>query len=148
MGGAVDLHSHTTASDGTLGPAELVREAVRRGVRVLAVTDHDSTEGLAEAMAEAARHPPLQIVPGIEINCDVEGAEIHILGYCMDYEAAVVSGLLPSPAAKSGARASTAWRTGSPSSACPSIRRRSSPSCGKARRAARTSRRSCSPAAT
>ena len=88
MGGAVDLHSHTTASDGTLGPAELVREAVRRGVRVLAVTDHDSTEGLAEAMAEAARHPPLQIVPGIEINCDIEGAEIHILGYCMDYEVA------------------------------------------------------------
>ena len=86
MGGAVDLHSHTTASDGTLGPAELVREAVRRGVRVLAVTDHDSTEGLAEAIAEAARHPPLRIVPGIEINCDIEGAEIHILGYCMDYE--------------------------------------------------------------
>jgi len=86
VGGAVDLHSHTTASDGTLGPAELVREAVRRGIRVLAVTAHDSTEGLAEAMAEAARHPPLQIVPGIEINCDIEGAEIHILGYCMDYE--------------------------------------------------------------
>jgi predicted metal-dependent phosphoesterase TrpH len=86
VGGAVDLHSHTTASDGTLGPAELVREAVRRGVRVLAVTDHDSTEGLAEAMAEAVRHPPLRIVPGIEINCDIEGAEIHILGYCMAYE--------------------------------------------------------------
>jgi len=86
--GAVDLHSHTTASDGTLSPAELVREAARRGVRVLAVTDHDSTEGLAEAFAEAARQPPLQIVPGIEINCDVEGAEIHVLGYCMDYEAA------------------------------------------------------------
>ena len=87
MGGAVDLHSHTTASDGSLSPTDLVREAARRGVRVLAVTDHDSTEGLAEAMAEAARHPPLQIVPGIEINCDVEGAEIHVLGYGMDYEA-------------------------------------------------------------
>jgi predicted metal-dependent phosphoesterase TrpH len=87
MPGAVDLHSHTTASDGTLPPAELVREAVRRGLRVLAVTDHDSTEGLAEALAEAARHPPLRIVPGIEINCDVEGAEIHVLGYGMDYEA-------------------------------------------------------------
>ncbi len=87
MAGAVDLHSHSTASDGTLTPADLVREAARRGVRVLAVTDHDSTEGLAEALAEASRHPPLQIVPGIEINCDVEGAEIHVLGYCMDYEA-------------------------------------------------------------
>ena len=86
MAGAVDLHSHTTASDGTFTPAELVQEASRRGVRVLAVTDHDSTEGLGEAMAEALRHPPLLIVPGIEINCDVAGAEIHVLGYCMDYD--------------------------------------------------------------
>jgi 3',5'-nucleoside bisphosphate phosphatase len=88
MAGGVDLHSHTIASDGTLRPRELVAEAARRGVRVLAITDHDSTEGLAEAIEEARRHPPLVIVPGIEINCDVEGAEIHILGYCMDYEAA------------------------------------------------------------
>jgi predicted metal-dependent phosphoesterase TrpH len=87
MAGGVDLHAHTIASDGTLRPRELVAEAAKRGVRVLAVTDHDSTEGLAEAIEEARRHPPLTIVPGIEINCDVEGAEIHILGYCMDYEA-------------------------------------------------------------
>jgi predicted metal-dependent phosphoesterase TrpH len=87
MPGGVDLHTHTTASDGTLRPRELVAEAARRGVRVLAVTDHDSTDGLAEAIEEAQRRPPLTIVPGIEINCDVEGAEIHILGYCMDYEA-------------------------------------------------------------
>ena len=87
MPGAVDLHTHTTASDGSFTPSELVREAVRRGVRVLAVTDHDSTEGLAEAMTEATRHPPLLIVPGIEINCDVEGAEIHVLGYCMEWTA-------------------------------------------------------------
>ena len=85
MAGAVDLHSHTTASDGTLSPRELAREAARRGVRVLAVTDHDSTEGLAEAMAEAESLRPLAIVPGIEINCDVEGGEIHVLGYGMDY---------------------------------------------------------------
>lgn len=87
MSGGVDLHSHTTASDGQLTPRELVREAVRRGVRVLAVTDHDSTEGLADALDEARAHPLLTIVPGIEINCDVEGAEIHILGYGMDYQA-------------------------------------------------------------
>ena len=87
MAGAVDLHSHTTASDGTLTPRELVRKAARRGVRVLAITDHDSTEGLAEAIDEAARHRPLEIVPGIEINCDVEGGEIHILGYCLEYAA-------------------------------------------------------------
>jgi predicted metal-dependent phosphoesterase TrpH len=88
MPGAVDLHTHTTASDGTFTPRELVSEAAARGLRVLAVTDHDSTEALAEALDEAARHPPLQIVPGIEINCDVEAAEIHILGYYLEYEAA------------------------------------------------------------
>ena len=85
--GGVDLHTHTTASDGTLAPRDLVLEAVRRGVRVLAVTDHDSTGGLAEAAEEARRHPPLEIVPGLEINCDVEGAEVHVLGYFVDHEA-------------------------------------------------------------
>jgi len=86
--GAVDLHSHTTASDGTLVPRELVRLAARHGVRVLAVTDHDSTGGLAEAMDEAKSLPPLEVVPGLEINCDVAGAEVHVLGYCVDWEAA------------------------------------------------------------
>ena len=87
MPGGVDLHSHTTASDGALAPRELVRTAVRHGVRVLAVTDHDSTDGLAEAMAEAAQHPPLTIVPGLEINCDVDGGEVHVLGYYVEHEA-------------------------------------------------------------
>lgn len=87
MGGAVDLHSHTTASDGTLPPRELVRLAARHGVRVLAVTDHDSTGGLAEALDEARRHPPLTIVSGLEINCDVPGAEVHVLGYGGDWDA-------------------------------------------------------------
>jgi len=86
--GGVDLHSHTTASDGTLTPRELVRAAAQRGVRVLAVTDHDSTDGLRDAIDEATRHPPLTIVPGLEINCDVPGAEVHILGYYVDTEAA------------------------------------------------------------
>jgi 3',5'-nucleoside bisphosphate phosphatase len=88
VGGAVDLHSHTTASDGTLAPRELVRLAARHGVRVLAVTDHDSTGGLAEAMDEAKSLPPLEVVPGLEINRDVAGAEVHVLGYCVDWEAA------------------------------------------------------------
>ena len=88
MPGGVDLHTHTTASDGTYSPTELVTEAAQRGVRVLAITDHDSTEGLPEAMAAAETHRPLEIIPGIEINCDVEGAEIHVLGYLMDWQAA------------------------------------------------------------
>ena len=84
--GSVDLHSHTTASDGALAPRELVRLAARHRVRVLAVTDHDSTEGLPEAIDEAARHD-MEIVPGLEINTDVPGAEIHVLGYYVDWRA-------------------------------------------------------------
>jgi hypothetical protein len=85
--GKVDLHSHTLASDGALSPRDLVRKAIEHGVSVLAITDHDSTEGIAEARAEAARHPGFTLVPGLEINCDVEGAEIHVLGYLVDHEA-------------------------------------------------------------
>jgi hypothetical protein len=85
--GGVDLHSHTTASDGALGPGELVRLAAKHGVHVLAITDHDSTEGLAEALEEAVRHPALTIVPGLEINCDVERGEVHVLGYFVDVAA-------------------------------------------------------------
>jgi predicted metal-dependent phosphoesterase TrpH len=82
--GRVDLHTHTLASDGALAPRALVQKAVEHGVRVLAITDHDSTEGLAEAREEATRHPGLTLVPGLEINCNVEGAEIHVLGYLVD----------------------------------------------------------------
>src|SRR5256885_13692486 len=91
MPGGVDLHSHTTASDGARSPRELVRLAAKHGVRVLAVTDHDSTSGLPEAIDEAAHHG-IEIVPGLEINCDVPGAEIHVLGYCVDWRAAGVEG--------------------------------------------------------
>jgi 3',5'-nucleoside bisphosphate phosphatase len=84
--GRVDLHTHTTASDGTLAPRELVTKAAQHGVTVLAITDHDSTEGLGEAVATAAAFR-ITIVPGLEINCDVEGAEIHVLGYFVDYQA-------------------------------------------------------------
>src|SRR5215475_2901719 len=86
MPGGADLHAHTTASDGTLSPRELVRLAAKQGVRVLAVTDHDSVSGLREAIDEGARLG-VEIVPGLEINCDVEGAEIHVLGYCVDWQA-------------------------------------------------------------
>ncbi|HEY7142101.1 MAG TPA: PHP domain-containing protein [Methylomirabilota bacterium] len=90
----VDLHTHTTASDGTYAPAELVREAVRRGVRVLAVTDHDSVEAVAPALLAAREHPPLEIVPGIEINTDGPQGEIHVLGFFLDHEAGWLRDLL------------------------------------------------------
>jgi 3',5'-nucleoside bisphosphate phosphatase len=63
-----------------------VRLAARQGVRVLAITDHDSTDGLPDALEEAARLG-IELVPGLEINCDVPGSEIHVLGYCVDWRA-------------------------------------------------------------
>ena len=92
--GGVDLHTHTTASDGTYAPADLVREAARRGVRVLAVTDHDSVDAVAPAIAAARQHAPLEIVPGIEINTDEPAGEVHVLGYFLDYEAGWLLDLL------------------------------------------------------
>jgi predicted metal-dependent phosphoesterase TrpH len=100
----VDLHSHTTASDGTLRPRELVALAARHGVTVLAVTDHDSTGGIAEAREAAAAHPGLRVVAGIEINCDVEGAELHVLGYFVDLEAEWFQAFLRDQRAERAAR--------------------------------------------
>jgi predicted metal-dependent phosphoesterase TrpH len=76
----IDLHAHTTASDGVLAPPELVNLALERGLRVLGVTDHDSTEGIGPAV-EAARSTGLTIVPGVELNTDVPRGEVHVLGY-------------------------------------------------------------------
>jgi len=82
----IDLHTHSTASDGTYSPAELVRLAVREGLKALALTDHDTVEGLAEAEAEAERQG-LAFVPGVEISVRFKGpGHCHILGYFVDPE--------------------------------------------------------------
>jgi predicted metal-dependent phosphoesterase TrpH len=98
----VDLHAHTTASDGTLEPAALVEAAAARGVRVLAVTDHDSTEAVEPARAAAAGR--LEVVPGIEVNTEGEGGEIHVLGYFVDHRAAWLRDLLAGFRAERAAR--------------------------------------------
>lgn len=85
MTSRADFHTHTNASDGRLTPTELIDLAARRGVRIIAVTDHDSTEGLAEAEAAAAQHEGVTLVPGIEMSADIPGDEVHILGYFLDY---------------------------------------------------------------
>ena len=77
----VDLHLHTTASDGRLTPAELIALVARKGLQVVAVTDHDSTEGLAEALEAAKAFPNLTVIPGIELSTDIPGDEIHVLAY-------------------------------------------------------------------
>jgi hypothetical protein len=79
----IDLHLHTTASDGRSSPAELVRAAARAGIRVLAVTDHDTTAGLDLARREADVLG-LALVAGIEITAVDEGRDIHVLGYFFD----------------------------------------------------------------
>lgn len=80
-----DLHSHSTASDGTLSPMELVRRAAAAGVGVLALTDHDTTEGLAEAKREAVR-AGIGFVPGVEISVSWNGHTVHIVGLNVDPE--------------------------------------------------------------
>lgn len=80
-----DLHSHTTASDGMQAPAANVRLAKEAGLAALAITDHDTVSGVAEAMAEGARLG-IEVVPGVEISTVAEGQDIHVLGYCMDIE--------------------------------------------------------------
>ena len=80
---AIDLHTHSTASDGTLRPAEVVREARRLGLRAIAIADHDTTDGLPEAAAEAVRLG-IELVPAVELNTDGADLELHFLGYYID----------------------------------------------------------------
>ena len=81
MSAQADLHLHTIASDGRLTPTELVQLAARQGLKTIAVTDHDTTEGLAEAYEAAKNFPDLRIIPGIELSADVPADEVHVLGY-------------------------------------------------------------------
>ncbi|MCC6195910.1 MAG: PHP domain-containing protein [Burkholderiales bacterium] len=80
---SIDLHSHSTASDGLLTPSALVARAVAQGVAVLALTDHDDTGGLAEAMA-AATGTPLTLVAGAELSATYETHTIHVVGLHID----------------------------------------------------------------
>ncbi|MCI7737306.1 MAG: PHP domain-containing protein [Clostridiales bacterium] len=78
----VDLHLHSTASDGTLAPGALVRRAAEEGFTMLALTDHDNVDGIGEAQA-AAQEAGIRLVPGVELSCGAQ-KEIHILGYGID----------------------------------------------------------------
>ena len=76
----VDLHLHTTYSDGRMKPKELVWLCKQRGLRTISVTDHDTTFGLGESL-KASRSVGIEFIPGIELGTDLEGEEIHVLGY-------------------------------------------------------------------
>ncbi len=78
-----DLHCHSTHSDGTLSPIELVEEAWRKGIKLLSLTDHDCLSGLPEAANEANRLG-IDFIPGIELSARYKGGNLHILGYGFD----------------------------------------------------------------
>lgn len=88
----IDLHVHTSASDGTLSGGEMIRLAAARGLAAVAVTDHDTVSGYAEA-AEAGREHGVEVVPGIEISTKYGGA-VHILGYYIDTQSELLRPVL------------------------------------------------------
>ena len=81
----IDLHIHSTASDGKLTPADIVREAAKRGLTIIALADHDSIDGIAPAISAAQAFPGLKVIPGVEISTDIPSGELHMLGYFIDY---------------------------------------------------------------
>lgn len=80
----VDLHTHSTASDGLLSPAGLVRLAEEVGLKGIAITDHDTVDGVEEALTEGKKRG-IEVVPGVEISTLWHGKEIHMLGMYVDY---------------------------------------------------------------
>lgn len=89
---SIDLHVHSTASDGSYTPSELVRYAVTKNLSAFALTDHDTTAGIDEALTEACRlnteaeRPIIRVIPGIELSAEHNGKDIHILGLNIDYK--------------------------------------------------------------
>lgn len=81
----VDLHTHTTASDGTLSPKESVMRAIEKGLKAMAITDHDTVEGIGQGMIAGEQYG-LEVIPGIEISSVDSGQDIHVLGYYINVE--------------------------------------------------------------
>ena len=89
----IDLHLHTTHSDGSLRPAEVLARAKQADVSAVAITDHDITTGIPEAMAAVAALG-IEVVPGVEISSFDGKSELHILGYCLDWQDPQLNGRL------------------------------------------------------
>lgn len=81
----IDLHVHSNASDGTLSPSDVVALAAKKGLKAMALTDHDTIAGIGDAK-KAAENFPVEVIPGIELSCIYHGEEIHILGLFVNPE--------------------------------------------------------------
>jgi 3',5'-nucleoside bisphosphate phosphatase len=81
----VDLHVHSTASDGRYAPEVIISKAAGLGLKYLSLTDHDSIDGIEPALKAAANFPGLTFIPGVELSTDLADGEAHILGYFIDY---------------------------------------------------------------
>ncbi|HKM03166.1 MAG TPA: PHP domain-containing protein [Lachnospiraceae bacterium] len=84
----VDLHVHSTISDGTMSPADLVDYAIEKGLKAFALTDHDTIDGILPA-TNAAKGKDIEVIPGIELSSEYHGKDIHILGLYIDYHSDV-----------------------------------------------------------
>lgn len=86
----IDMHVHSNASDGTLTPSELVKLAMSRGLAAMALTDHDTIQGIEEAVTAAeiasTQGTPIRIIPGVELSVAYKNRDIHILGLLIDYK--------------------------------------------------------------
>ncbi len=82
---SIDLHLHSKASDGSLLPGQVVELASRLNLKTIALTDHDTVDGIDEAI-EASKKFGIEVIPGIEMSSDVDGRDIHVLGYNVDYQ--------------------------------------------------------------
>jgi len=91
--GYVDLHLHTTASDGVMTPSEIVRYAKSKGLQAIAITDHDTIEGLEEGLLEGEKIG-FEVVPGVEISAEYSPGSMHLLGYFLDIHDPLLKGNL------------------------------------------------------
>jgi predicted metal-dependent phosphoesterase TrpH len=92
--GQVDLHVHTSVSDGKYTPEEIVKKAAGLGLKYLAICDHDTVDGITPALEAAKSYPGLRIIPGVEMSTLAVGSEVHMLGYFIDYNDPVFKKLL------------------------------------------------------
>lgn len=99
----IDLHVHSTASDGSFSPTEVVNLAIETGLTAIALTDHDTVSGVDEALA-AAESSDLQVVPGVELSCIYKEKEIHILGLYINHNDETLKQYLSETARKRSAR--------------------------------------------